>query len=65
MCFAKNAAFVQGEFFTGAELAPTGVAGKTGQMIDVFTCPSDPIGGRNGSTASSALGSKRPGFNWE
>ncbi len=60
MSLAEDAAFVKGEFFAGAELATAGVAGETGQVVDVLPCPSHPIGRRDGSTAAGAFGSERP-----
>jgi hypothetical protein len=60
MSLAEDAAFVEGEFFAGAELATAGVAGETGQVVDVLPCPSHPIGRRDGSTAAGAFGSERP-----
>jgi len=57
---AEDAAFVEGEFFAGAQLATAGVAGETGQVVDVLPRPSHPIGSRYGSTATGAFGSERP-----
>ena len=59
---AKDTSFVQGKFFTGAELPTAGVASETGQMIDVFTSPSHPVGCWNRPAATSTFRSKSPVF---
>ena len=60
MRFTKDAAFVQGELFAGAQLAAAGVAGEAGQVVDVVAGPSHPIGGRYRATAARTLGTESP-----
>ena len=60
MRLAEDATLVQGELLAGAELASTGVARKTRQMVDVIPSPSHPIRRRYRATATGTLGTKSP-----